>query len=146
MDNIGGIVSAEYAMVSEVKSSVVVGEQILLSLMGNKSWKEFPATPTKIEMTVTPKSENGLTTYSVAGVVFCPRCRLARIGALTMLQNKKILLKFATTGGDVMVVGDKSNPLKVLVEQLTPTSANSYSGTKITLSGIMTHPALTLAG
>ena len=144
MDNIGGIVSAEYAIDLEAKSCVVIGQDIRIGFGGNKSWKEFPATPSKIEVTVIPNYENGLMCYTVSGVVFCPRCRLEKFGELIKLQYRKILLKYTTVSGDVLVAGDKSNPLKVLVENLTPTPANGYSGTKLTISGIMTHPALSL--
>ena len=146
MDSIGGIVSAQYVIGTEVKGCLIHNDNILLSFVGNHNWKEFPATPSKIEVSVTPNTQNGLATYTVAATIYCPRFKLTKMGEFNFLALRKILLKIETVNGDVLVIGDKSNPLNVLVEPLTPSAVNGYSGIKLTISGILTHSALCLVG
>lgn len=144
MDNIGGIVSASYAFAENVKTCAIVGDKIIVSLQADKPWNEIPATRGKIEITVTPGDESGLTPYTVNGVIICPRFSLAMYGELRKFNFKRILLKYITGNGDVLVVGDTENPLKVVHENLNPSAANGYSGTKLTISGVMKHPELVL--
>jgi hypothetical protein len=144
MDNIGGIVSASYAIAENVKNCAVVGSKIIVSLPTSKSWKEIPATPGKIEITVTPGDESGLTLYTVAGTIYCSRFSLVEYGNLIVMGYHKILLKYVTGNGDVLVAGDKENPLTVKVENVNPAAANGYSGTKLIISGTMKHPELVL--
>ena len=144
MDNIGGIVSASYAIAENVKSCVVVGSKIMISLPIDKPWKEIPATPGKIEITVVPGDESGLTPYTVAGTIFCPRFSLSHYGELVSFQMRKFLIKYVTGNGDVLVAGDKETPLTVKPENVNPSQANGYSGTKLTISGVMRHPELVL--
>jgi len=144
MDNIGGIVSAEYCLVENVKSCAVIGSKIIVSLQVDKPWKEIPATPGKIEITVTPGNESVLTPYTVAGIIYCSRFSLVEYGELLVIGYHKILLKYITANGDSLVAGDKENPLTVKIENVNPSKANGYSGTKLTISGIMKHPELEL--
>jgi hypothetical protein len=146
MDSIGGIVSAQYVIGTEVKGCLIHNDNILLSFVGNHNWKEFPATPSKIEVGVTSNTQNGLATYTVAATIYCPRFKLTKMGEFNSLALKKILLKIETVNGDVLIIGDKSNPLNVLVEPLTPSAVNGYSGIKLSISGILTHSALCLVG
>jgi len=144
MDNIGGIVSASYAIAENVKSCAVLGSKIIVSLPTNKPWNEIPATPGKIEITVTPGDESGLTPYTVAGTIYCSRFNMKSLMKTYSLMFHKILLKYVTGNGDVLVAGDKENPLTVKVENVNPSQANGFSGTKLTISGTMKHPELEL--
>jgi len=144
MDNIGGIISAEYCFVENVKTCAVVGSKIIVSLPTDKPWNEIPATPGKIEITVTPGDESGLTPYTVAGTIYCPRFSLSSYGELVSFQMRKFLIKYITGNGDVLVAGDKENPLTIKPENVNPSQANGYSGTKLIISGIMKHPELEL--
>jgi len=143
MDNIGGIISADYAIVENVNACSVTGGKIIVVLKTTKSWLEFPATPGRIEVTVTP-DEGIIPLYTVSGIIYCARCRQAKYNDITGMRFKKILLKYVTGNGDVLVAGDRANPLKVQIENVNPSAANGYSGTKITLSGVMTHSELPL--
>lgn len=144
MDNIGGIISAEYFFATDLKSCCVTGTGILLSLSAGKSWKEIPATPGKIEITVTPAEDNGLTSYNVNGTIYCASGKMDNPAERIQLKTRKILLKYTTGNGFVYVAGDKENPLKVLLENITPSTASGYSGTKITITGSMKHAELPL--
>ena len=144
MDNIGGIISAEYCLVDDIKICAVVGSKIIVSLPTDKPWKDFNATPGKIEITVTPGDELGLTPYTVSGTIYCPRFVLSRYNELIKFQFHKTLIKYITGNGDVLVAGDNENPLTVKSENINPSQANGYSGTKLTISGIMKHPELVL--
>jgi hypothetical protein len=144
MDNIGGIVSAEYILADDVKSCALVADKIKIGMATGKSWVDFNPTPGRIEVTVTPGDENGLTPYTVSGIIYCPRFSMERYGELRKFNFRKILLKYVTGNGDVLVAGDTENPLKVQHENLNPSAANGYSGTKITISGVMKHPELVL--
>ena len=143
-DNIGGIISAEYIFVEQVKTCAIIDQEICLNFTSGKNWKEFPATANKIQVTVVPTSENGITSYTINAILFCPKPKLDKYAEMASLQMHKILLKYATANGEILVVGDKAHPLKVTTEKLTPSEANGYSGTKFTITGINTHPALSL--
>lgn len=145
MDNIGKILSAEYVIADNVKTCAVIGSKLKLGLPAGKTWIDFKATPGKIEITVTPGDESGLTPYTVAGTIYCPRFSLSRYGELVSLQFHKILLKYITGNGDVLVAGDKETPLTVKSENVNPSQTNGYSGVKLTISGTMRHPELELA-
>jgi len=144
MDNIGGFQSAEYSLAENVKNCAVFSDKIIVVHKSAKSWNEIPATPGKIEITVTPTTENGLTIYSVVGTIFCPRFKLSRYNEYQKLVRPQILLKYITGNGDVLVAGDKETPLKVITENVNPGAANGYSGTKLSISGLMSHPELVL--
>jgi len=144
MDNIGGIVSIEYVLAQHVRTCAVLENEICIDFVGAKSWVELPASPNKIQVTVTPTDENGITSYTIDAVVLCPTPKLTTRDDLKRFNRHKILLKFTTANGEVLVVGDKENPLKLIIEKLTPSEANGYSGSKFTISGINRHPALTL--
>lgn len=146
MDNIGGFQSAEYVFVDNVKSCAVVSDKIIVILPADKPWKEIPATPGKIEILVSPVTENGLTTYQVSGTIYCPRPKLSRYNEFSLFKRNKILLKYTTGNGDILVAGDKETPLTVVAENVNPSAANGYSGTKLIISGIMIHPELVLFG
>jgi hypothetical protein len=143
-ENMGGILSAEYVIVDYVNRCAIVLNKINLSFTGNKNWVEFPATPNKIQVTVTPKPSNGKTLYDVNAVVFCPTPKLEKFSQLQSLEMRKILLRYTTANGETLVVGDKSNPLKVTIEKITPSQANGYSGTKFNMTCTMTHSELTI--
>ena len=145
MDNIGGIIMVEYCLADNVKTCAVVGSKIIVSLPTSKPWVELPATPGKIEITVTPGDESGLTPFTVAGTIYCPRFGLARYNELIKFQFHKTLIKYRTGNGDVLVAGDKENPLTIKHENINPSQANGYSGVKLTISGTMRHPELELA-
>lgn len=144
MDNIGGFKSVEYALVDNVKNCAIVSDKIIVDLQSRKLWNEITATPGKIEITVTPTTENGLTIYSVVGTIFCPRFKLSRYNEYKKLVRPQILLKYITGNGDVLIAGDKETPLKVITENVNPGAANGYSGTKLSISGLMSHPELVL--
>jgi len=144
MDNIGGIVSAAYVMVQNVRTCAVLYQEICIDFVGSKTWMEFPATPKKIQVTVTPTDENGITSYTIGAVILCPTPKVSERDELKRLIRHRILLKFTTANGEVLVVGDKDHPLKLTIEKIIPTEANGYSGSKFTISGINTHPELTL--
>jgi len=146
MDNIGGIISAQYCFADHVKSCAIVGEQIIVTLPVSKPWVDFKATPGKIEITVTPGDENGLTPYIVAGVIYCPRFSLTRYNEFSSFRIRKFLIKYITGNGDILVAGDKEHPLTIKAENVNPGQANGYSGTKLSISGRMTHPELSLIG
>jgi len=120
-----------------------MGGKMMVVLEAGKPWKDFPATPGRIEITVTP-DEGIIPLYTVSGTIYCARSRQAKYNDLTGMSFKQILLKYITTNGDVLIAGDKSNPLKVQIENVNPSTANGYSGTKITIIGVMTHPELAL--
>jgi len=144
MDNIGSFQSAEYAFVDNVKSCAVVSDKIIVILPSDKPWKEIPATPGKIEITVTPTTENDVTIYTVAGIIYCPRHRLSKYNEFSFNKKSKIILKYITGNGDVLVAGDKDTPLTIVSENANPSAANGYSGVKLSISGVMTHPELVL--
>ena len=144
MDNIGGIISAEYVMVQNVRTCAVLESQICIDFVGSKNWVEFPATPKKIQVTVTPNPQNGITSYAIDVIVLCATPKVSERNDLKILISNKILLKLTTANGEVLVVGDKEHPLKVITEKIIPTEANGYSGSKFSIQGINTHPALTL--
>jgi hypothetical protein len=144
MDNIGGFQLAEYVFADNVKSCAVVSDKIIVILQSDKLWNEIPATPGKIEITVIPSTENGLTKYSVSGIIYCPRPRLSTYNEFSLFKRNKILLKYTTGNVDVLVAGDKETPLTVISENVNPSLANGYSGVKLSISGLMTHPELVL--
>lgn len=144
MDNIGGILSAEYVLADNVKTCAVIGSQIKIGLSAGKTWNDFKATRGKTEITVTPGDESGLTPYTVAGTIYCPRFVFTRYNELMKNKLNQTLIKYTTGNGDVLVVGDKETPITVKVENINPSQANGYSGTKLTISGIMKHPELVL--
>lgn len=144
MDNIGRIISAEYVFIVDVLSCAVIGSGIKISLSASKTWTDFKATPGKIEMVVTPVDGSGQTPYVVNGTIYCPRFALTHYNELTKFRFRKVLVKYTTGNGDVLVAGDKENPLKVVAENVNPSQANGYSGTKLTISGLMNHPELVL--
>jgi hypothetical protein len=143
MDNIGGIISASFVVVENVKNCAVVGIRILVEILSGKSWTDFPHTPGKIDITVVP-DEGVNPLYTVSGTIYCARGNQEKYNDITSKRLKKILLKYTTGNGDVLVAGDKLNPLTVRIENVNPSAANGYSGTKITISGVMTHPELVL--
>lgn len=143
MDNIGGIISAEYCFVDNIKSCAIIGSKIKLAIQNSWEWRHIQNTPGKIEITVTPVDETG-SAYTVAGTIYCARFNQARYGAFTNFPRRKVLIKYTTANGDVLVVGDKQTPLSVKAENLNPSQANGYSGTKLTISGTMKHPELVL--
>ena len=146
MDNIGGFSSVEYVLLDAVKSCAIIADRIIVVLADGKQWEKLPATPGKIEIAVPPTEESGLKLYPVTGTIYCPRYALAKYSDLKFSQQNKILLKYTTRNGDVLVAGDTENPVTLISENVNPSQANGYSGAKLTISGTMTHPELILFG
>ena len=144
MDNIGGITEASYCFATDVQSCAVLMNGILISLTNRKNWKDFEASSGKIDITVTPTDANGVTLYTVAGTIWIPKIRELTFCEQIQFKSRRILIKYVTANGDILVVGDKENSIKVLVENVTPTTASGYCGQKITLSGTMKHSELPL--
>jgi len=144
MDNNGKIVSVDYVFASDVKTAGILSKGIALSIASGQGWKNLPASPGRIEIVVAENNQNGLSSYPVSGTIYCPRFQFDHYTDMVQLKARRILLKYTTANGDVLVVGDKQNPITVTAEQLNPASATGYCGVKFTLSGTMTHSELPL--
>jgi hypothetical protein len=143
MDNIGGINKARYCFSTDVETCVVLTNKICISLIKGKVWKDFQATPGKIEITVTPTDvTNNL--YTVSGTIFIPKLHELTFCEKIQFKSRRILIEYTTNNGDVLIAGDKENSIRALVEDVTPSAASGYSGHKITISGTMKHTSLPL--
>lgn len=143
-DNLGLIIKTEYCFVTDVRSCVVMKNGILINLAGGKGWHDFNASPGKMEIMVEESESNSLPIHTASGTIHSPRFQFERYTDMIQLKARKILLRYTTANGDVMVVGDKENPIKVMVDILNPSNASGFSGVKFTLSGVMKHAELPL--
>jgi hypothetical protein len=143
-DNMGGILSAWYCIATDIQSCVVLKNGIIVNLPGNRDWVNFDARIGNIEINVTENSENGLSFFNVEGKIRCPRSIFADVGSFHFNTNLPVLIKYFTTNGDVLVVGDKENPVRVNLKMLNPAQASGFSGAEYTLTGVMKHPELPL--
>lgn len=143
-DNIGGIGSAEYCFATDARVCCVMSTGIIVNLISSKDWNDFQATPGKIEITVTPETSNGVTTFTVSGTILIPKQRELSLTDQIQIRKRGLLIRYMPFNGHFLVVGDKANPITATIENLNPPTASGYRGQKITISGVMTHSELPL--
>lgn len=143
-DNIGGIILASYCFIDDVMSSVVTKKSIAIHLRGNKSWTDFPASLGNIDISVTENEINGSSLFNIDGKIRCPRQKYENMPEMIHFRSRRILVKYVTANGDVLVVGDKENSIKATHKILNPKDASGFSGVEYTLTGVMKHPELPL--
>lgn len=144
-DNMGGIISAEYCFVSELAFCAPLKHGILLALKNGETWKEFPSHIGNIEINITEETNIVHDLWVINGKIRCPRKSYETIMEMIMFRyNNKILLKYTTANGDVMVVGDFQYPIKISQKIIQGTTASDYSGVEFLLNGIQFHPQLAL--
>ena len=144
-DNMGGIISAEFCFISELAFCAALKHGILLELKSGKAWKEFPARIGNIEIDVTEETNVVHDSWTVSGKIRCPRKAYENTREMILFrQNRKILVKYTTTNGDVMVVGDMQYPVIVTHKLLNGAAASAYSGVEYQLTGAQKHPQLPL--
>lgn len=141
-DNIGGIIKAWYCFVNDISSCAVTKKSITVNFKQNRNWVEFNASLGNIDITV---SESETNLFSIDGKIRCPRQKFENLRDMIVLKNKSIIVKYETVNGDILVVGDASNPIKVKHKILNPSQASGYSGVEYSLSGVMTHEELPIS-
>ena len=144
-DNMGGIVSAEFCFISELEFCAPLKHGILLELKSGKAWKEFPARMGNIEIDVTEETNVVHDSWAVSGKIRCPRKAYENTREMILFRlNKKIVVKYTTANGDVLVVGDMQYPVTVRQKIVPGTTASAYSGVEYQLAGAQYHPQLPL--
>ena len=143
-DNIGGISLASYCFVDDILSCAVLKNGIAVNFKKNKFWVEFNASLGNIDISVQENEVNGTSLFNVAGKIRCPRQKFEKVTEMNIPSGKRILLKYNTINGDILVAGDRENTIKVTAKILNPKDASGYSGVEYTLVGTMKHAELPL--
>lgn len=143
-DNIGGIISASYCFRDDVLTCVVTKRNVIINLRPNRNWFDFPASIGNIEIYVVESDANGTSMFSVDGKIRCPRVKSGDVPKIIDFRNKPIIVKYTTGNGDVLVVGDKEDPIKVTRKIINPKDVAGYSGVEYSLSGVMKHSELNI--
>jgi hypothetical protein len=144
-DNMGGIISAEYCLVSELLSFAAIKNGILLALKSGSAWKEFPAKIGNIEIDVSQVENVVHDSWTISGKIRCPRKAYQNTREMILFRMyNKIIVKYTTANGDVLVIGTKQYPITVTQKILTGVQASEYSGVEYTLSGAQYSPQLPL--
>lgn len=138
-DNIGGIVSVEYCLVTSVNTCGVTGRGLHLSYSRSNPWTAFKSGLGHIQLDVV---RDGTGLHKVSGEIRCARHLFANREEMNFPDGKKILVRKTLANGDILVSGDLENPISVTAEILTPSEASGFSGVRYTLSGTMNHPEL----
>ena len=142
-DNMGGIVSAEYCLVSELQFFAAIKNGILLELKSGCAWKQFPSRIGNIEIDIAEVENVVRDSWTISGKIRCPRKAYENTREMILFRrNNKIIVKYTTTNGDVLVVGSKEYPITVTQKLLTGVQASEYSGVEYTLKGAQYCPQL----
>lgn len=144
LDNIGGIKQAWYCFVSDLSSCAVTKKGITVNFKMNRNWVEFNASLGNIDISVSETETSGDSLFSIDGKIRCPRQKFENSREMVIFKKKRILVKYETINGDILVIGDAENPIKATHKILNPTQPSGYSGVEYTLSGVMTHEELTI--
>ncbi len=142
-DNMGGIVSAEYCLVSELAFWAAMKHGILLELKSGCAWKQFPARIGNIEIDVTEVENVVHNSWTIAGKIRCPRKAYENTKEMILFRTfKKILVKYTTANGDVFLIGTQQYPITVTNKLIPGTLASEYSGVEYILKGAQYSPQL----
>lgn len=144
-DNIAGIVKAEFCFVADLIYCAAMKHGILLELKQGRLWREFPARIGNIEIDITELTDVVHDTWTIAGKIRCPRKAYENTLEMVLFRrNRKILVKYTTANGDVLVVGNMQYPIIVTHKILNGATASAYSGVEYQLAGAQFHPQLPL--
>lgn len=138
MDNIGGIVSAEYCLIGDISYCSVTRAGIALNFSSGNPWKLFPSTG-KIVISVKP---TGTGFYEVSGTVRCPDQNFQTEQDKFIHHTTKVIVRITRANGKKEIVGSLENPVRVQTEILTPEKPEDFNGVVYSISGTQTHPQL----
>lgn len=143
-DNMGGIVSAEFCDTDSIAYCGVTSRGMLLGFKVSNPWRPFKSGMGKISLQAVPETTSGVTLYRISGEIQCARYLFGSKEEMLLLNQRRGLIRITLANGEILVAGDLDNPLTVIAEILTPSSASGFSGVKYTLTGTLTHPEIPL--
>ena len=80
--------------------------------------------------------------YDVSGEIRCPAHLFNNHNEMMQANNKRALLRITYANGQIYIIGNKENPVKIKSDILTPSTASDFNGVLYTVSGTQTHPQL----
>lgn len=131
-DNMGGIVSADFLLQSEIDFFAVFGDECTIGLKDNSEWKSLKTKKEGINITSTAEQTDAGLLFSIKGSIILKK----ESDFLNWLRlSPYILLRYKTVDGIYRIIGTQAYPLSVLLDVLTPSKASGFYGFQLTLSG-----------
>lgn len=143
-DNFGIIVSAGYCAITDIQACAVINQGIKVTFKANKNWSDFDTLPAKIDISVEEIKNSGVSLFKVSGKIKVSRQKFENTPEMVKFRQSKVLVKFITGNGDVLVVGDRENPVTIVHKIINPSGVDTASGVEYYLTGTQKHPELPL--
>lgn len=141
-DGLNLIIKASYCFKDDVMAFARVKGGVMVILRPNKNWIDFNSSKGNIKIKVT--EDTSKISFNVTGEIKVNRNKFTKVSDIPALTFKRILIKYETVMGDVLVVGDPINPIVVRREMIVPSTANESGGVVYSLDCVMSHPELYL--
>lgn len=143
-DNFGIIVSACYCAITDIQACAVINQGIKVTFKPNTDWTDFDTLPGKIDISVEEIKNSGISLFEVSGKIKVSRQKFENTPEMVKFRQSKVLVKFITGNGDVLVVGDRENPVTITHKIINPSGVDTASGVEYNLTGTQKHPELPL--
>lgn len=143
-DNFGVIISADYCLIDDINTCVIVPDGIIVNLKSNATWKSFNSIIGKIDIAASEAVQFNQGLFSVSGKIKVSRNKFENTTEMIKFRYKKAIVRVITGNGDVYVYGDKENPLTITHSLINPSGVNTASGVEYIITGITKNPELKL--
>lgn len=140
-DNMGGFISAEFILQSEIASFSKSGNTAAIVLTDGASWKKLSHQHNGIKPSVIVTNPDAGKLCTISGSIVLKRTD----PSLEMLRkNKYILLRITSANKEVKVYGTDEYPIQVSLSPLSPATTSGFAGYELALSGSQEFEPLSL--
>lgn len=132
MDNMGGIVSAEFILQKECKVFANYSNQCIIILVEGAEWKPLKMQYMGFNLKIISKTEDAGIYYQITGSVNL----LPDNDYIQQLEfNLPILIRYKLADGKCKILGTNEYPLITTLEYLDPQKASSFKGYQLSFEG-----------
>jgi len=131
-DNMGGFISAEFILQSEVASFSKSGNTAAVVLIAGASWKKLANQKNGIKPSVAVTNPDAGKLAAISGSIILKRTD----PNLDILRaNKYILLRVTSANKEVKVYGTDEYPVQATLSPLSPATPSGFAGYDLALGG-----------
>jgi hypothetical protein len=141
-DNMGGFISAEFILQSEVASFSKSGNTAAVVLIAGASWKKLFHQHNGIKPSVSVTNPDAGKLAAISGSIILKR---TDPNLDILRKNKYILLRITSANKEVKIYGSDEYPVQVSLSPLSPATPSAFSGYDLALSGSQEFEPLFLA-